>query len=361
MYSSDGYFDHIPYNKKSIKAIFVGSTTGGGLISIDRIKHHSVPRINSALYFKNNKYCDFKLPNIVHCDNQETENFIKNNICSSPMLSWDDQLKYRFLISIDGNGATCSRVNKSLMSNSVLLKYDSDSILYYFPLLKPWVHYIPISSDADVIKVVETELANPGHYQEIPENASKFVRNHLHYADIYRYTTDLINGYSKLMKFTPDEVDDNFGANSGMGFSRYLMTNISGHVQNLGDLRGNDDALGTLGSKLAIEGICFEFPKSLVKKVSNFQYRITNRDRVQDWKSLGEFAGTRSENSPILGIEFKISSDFLLDYSFALEITTVDGTQQQQVIENEYTAITCMPALEYLKLKMVPRSLRKRN
>jgi hypothetical protein len=208
LYADKKHFDIIPYEKKKIKAAFVGSTTGGGNITIDKIKKGGVPRINSALFFKNNPYVDFRLSNIVQCSNLETEKFIKDNIYNGSRVSWEEQLKNRFIISMDGNGATCSRVNKTLMSNSVLLKYNSESILYFFEFLEPWKHFIPIKNDQEVLDVVLKEIHEPGYYKHISVNAGDLIRHNLHYKDIYEYTINILMEYSKIARFEIDEIID---------------------------------------------------------------------------------------------------------------------------------------------------------
>jgi hypothetical protein len=57
-----------------------------------------------------------------------------------------------------------------LKSNSVILKYDSPHDLYYSPILRQWVHYIPIENDKDILNIIELEKDNPGVFEYISDN-----------------------------------------------------------------------------------------------------------------------------------------------------------------------------------------------
>ena len=70
-------------------------------------------------------------------------------------IPWSEQYRHMFLLSMDGNGATCSRVISSLKSNSVLIKYQSDSILYYFSALEPGTHFISVNDDRDIEGILD--------------------------------------------------------------------------------------------------------------------------------------------------------------------------------------------------------------
>ena len=68
-------------------------------------------------------------------------------------FSWTTSLRFKYLLSLDGNGATCARVFKILRSNSVLLKmeqkppFSEKSELFYFAGLEAWRHYVPVTED----------------------------------------------------------------------------------------------------------------------------------------------------------------------------------------------------------------------
>jgi hypothetical protein len=48
-------------------------------------------------------------------------------------VPYDAHMKYKYLISLDGNGAPWLRVPWILLSNSVLIKQDSENIQWFYP------------------------------------------------------------------------------------------------------------------------------------------------------------------------------------------------------------------------------------
>ena len=154
------WIDSTLYRDKLPQAIFVGSTTGETL-TLEKVKALATPRLRAAHAFKDSPHVVFQLPNVVQCDSEQTEVAAKALGLGELFVSWPDQMRYRHLISIDGNGATCSRVAIALHSNSTLLKYESEYELFYFKGLKPWVHFIPITADIDVETAVCRQPARP--------------------------------------------------------------------------------------------------------------------------------------------------------------------------------------------------------
>lgn len=202
-YHDEEYKDTIPFDKKLNRGVFVGSTTGslseGGLITMEALNKNMVPRINSALFFQKCADVDFSLPNIVQCDSLETKGAIFGMGLGQGTKDWKSQFKNKFLISMDGNGATCSRVAIALRSNCVLLKYASDNTLYYFSGLIPWLNYIPIHNDEDVLKVIGIEKQTPGDLYFISQEANEFYKNVLDHENIIRYTGMIVSGYNRLL------------------------------------------------------------------------------------------------------------------------------------------------------------------
>jgi hypothetical protein len=72
-YKSAELVDDTKYSEKRTSAIFLGSTTGGGLITVDAIRNASFPRLRSALFFRDNPLVDFRLTRIAQCPSPEAE------------------------------------------------------------------------------------------------------------------------------------------------------------------------------------------------------------------------------------------------------------------------------------------------
>lgn len=58
---------------------------------------------------------------------------------------------YKYLLWVPGNCASL-RMAAQLLSDAAVLKLDSPEIEWYYPLLQPWVHYIPVRCDLTITK-----------------------------------------------------------------------------------------------------------------------------------------------------------------------------------------------------------------
>lgn len=188
--------DRTAYFEKALKAVFVGSTTGGGIIDQESISH--VPRIKSARFFRDHADVDFHLTRIVQCRDSATEARLRREGYGQAEVGWSEQLLNRFLISMDGNGATCSRMYVALRSSCALLKYDSSYELYYFKGLTPWVNYAPICDDRDVLEILAIERDDPGFFEPMAA-AGNLLADLLSRENVKLYTAEMLRQYVSLV------------------------------------------------------------------------------------------------------------------------------------------------------------------
>lgn len=191
--------DRTPWRRKANSAVFAGSTTGG-LITAEVVRTLALPRLRAGAFFRGKPGVDFRLPNLVEVDTPETEALLRGSGFGEGALSWQEQFSHRFIISMDGNGATCSRVAITLRSRSVLLKYQSDRLLYYFRGLVPGRHYVPIAEDADVLRVVEAARADPAPFQAIAASGRAFARTFLTRRAVEQYMATLLRRYAASVR-----------------------------------------------------------------------------------------------------------------------------------------------------------------
>lgn len=113
----------------------------------------------------------------------------------------EEHLIYKYLISLDGNTCAWSRVPWIMLSNSVLIKQETDNIEWFYPALKPYVHYVPV--DKRLLKLFSTldwMKDNDDKLVEISKNAQQFVQNNLMPEDIEKQAVIILNEYSKIQK-----------------------------------------------------------------------------------------------------------------------------------------------------------------
>lgn len=117
----------------------------------------------------------------------------------SHRASWNDAIQYKYLLSLDGHGAACERLFMSLLSNSVVLKMEAThplstrSILYYFPALKAWEHFVPVGED-NITETIKWLIEHDAEAQRIQANARRFVQE--------EYTREVAERYTHLLLST---------------------------------------------------------------------------------------------------------------------------------------------------------------
>ncbi len=112
-----------------------------------------------------------------------------------------DHLKYKYLLSLDGNSATGMRVPWIMYSNSVLIKQESSKIEWFYSALKPYQHYIPIDNNLEnIFKQIQWIKDNPSKVKEIIFNGHNFVKNNLKPEDIEAHVLILLDAYEAIQK-----------------------------------------------------------------------------------------------------------------------------------------------------------------
>lgn len=115
----------------------------------------------------------------------------------------EDHLYYKYLISLDGNTCTGTRVPWIMLSNSILIKQVTPKIQWFYEALEPYVHYIPVNERlTDIFSQIEWMKIHDQELHKISKNANNFVQNNLTVEDIDAHMAIILNEYSKLQKDT---------------------------------------------------------------------------------------------------------------------------------------------------------------
>ncbi|KAI1301540.1 O-glucosyltransferase rumi -like protein [Halotydeus destructor] len=121
----------------------------------------------------------------------------------APVIRFEEQCKYKYLINLRGVAASF-RYKHLFMCKSVVLNVESDLIEYFYPLLKPWVHYVPISSDMkDLEAKIEFLRDNDDVAKEVAEKGFELIINHLTMDSVSCYWQQLLQEYTKLLNYRP--------------------------------------------------------------------------------------------------------------------------------------------------------------
>lgn len=195
-YAGAHFQDSIPYDQKRIQAYFVGSMTGGR-ITEEAIRNLTLPRLGAGQHFHGNPDITYELHLLGDFESEQAKRLAENlPFCGQTPRPWGEHFEHRFLISMDGNGATCSRMALALMSQSALLKYESPYVLFYFGGLRPWEHYVPIRENADVQTILALEQRHPGTLRALAAMGRSFAEAFLTRSRVVQYTSELLVQYS---------------------------------------------------------------------------------------------------------------------------------------------------------------------
>jgi hypothetical protein len=92
------------------------------------------------------------------------------------------QSRYKYLVYVDGHCAAC-RYGFMMRLGSVIIKVESRQVadtMWYFPLLKPWVDYVPVKPDlSDMEEQIAWCRANDDKCKIIASNALKFYEKYV--------------------------------------------------------------------------------------------------------------------------------------------------------------------------------------
>jgi hypothetical protein len=314
-YEGKEFVDSISYEDKIDKAIFVGGTTGG-MMTPEVVRNCSLPRLRAARFFQGHDRVEFLLPKICQTTDAEAHALLEQMpFCKPERISWKEQLRRRFLISIDGNGATCSRVVIALRSNSVLLKYNSEDLLYYFSGLSPWQHYIPVACDADVERCFDLEEWSPGVLQRVARQGREFANRFLTREAVTDYMLQLLLLYQACFVGTADrnktavvEVDaEPIGKPSSSTEGIFLIA----HIEGVGDTAAQDDGwVGHLSGPGRIEGFWMSCGAPGWQRHVIYQAVLMDQALGQRVEG-GTFCGTRGKRQPIHGFVLHVAAEAL--------------------------------------------------
>ncbi|EGW13243.1 KTEL motif-containing protein 1 [Cricetulus griseus] len=107
----------------------------------------------------------------------------------------------RYLFNFRGVAASF-RFKHLFLCGSLVFHVGDEWVEFFYPQLKPWVHYIPVKTDlSNVQELLQFVKANDDIAQEIAKRGSQFIINHLHMNDITCYWESLLTEYSKFLSY----------------------------------------------------------------------------------------------------------------------------------------------------------------
>jgi len=194
----DYVIDNFPWSSKVAKMFFRGSATGSNP-EITNI--YDVPRIKFLELTKNMSFVDAGLSSYTEWQwNPEVLKEVKKKFPLKNFIKPDASLHYKYMLDINGNSCSLSRMAWILYSNSLLMKQQSNKVQWYYHKLLPYVHYLPIAED---FSNIEQQYAwAESHQAEVvamTRNANQFATQVFSEAAVDLATIDAFKRYKRLI------------------------------------------------------------------------------------------------------------------------------------------------------------------
>ena len=133
-----------PWSKKKQIAFWRGATTGAVFSEETFLSLPRTRAVTTSLLLPH--LIDARFTSLVQTQDVQP---IQNRYASyfSSLSSIKNHLEYKYQLLIDGNTCAYSRAYWQLFSNCVIFKQASDNIQWFYDLLEPNRHYIPLEAD----------------------------------------------------------------------------------------------------------------------------------------------------------------------------------------------------------------------
>ncbi len=116
-------------------------------------------------------------------------------------ISYEDQLRCKYQMLIDGNTCSYSASGWRWFSDSLIFKEDSDQVQWYYNGLQPNIHYIPVQEGlGDLTEKLQWAGEHDEEAKAIARNAREFALNHITQEMNFAYLYYTLSAYDELLK-----------------------------------------------------------------------------------------------------------------------------------------------------------------
>ncbi|XP_068233229.1 protein O-glucosyltransferase 1-like [Palaemon carinicauda] len=122
-------------------------------------------------------------------------------------VSLEEHCQYKYLFNFRGVAASF-RFKHLFLCGSLVFHMGEEWIEFFYPKMKPWVHYIPVPSGAskeEIRNLLQFAAENDELVSQISERGQLFIKNHLRMKDVLCYWKKLLLTYAKLLTYEPDK------------------------------------------------------------------------------------------------------------------------------------------------------------
>lgn len=126
------------------------------------------------------------------------ENPFEEEIPEGDKIDFIDQQQYKYIISMGTNANWAENLRNYLFSNSLVVKHEGGCVEWFYPLIKPWEHYMPTNMMLDdLAENVEWAIKNDLEVKKIIKRANVFAKEYINEETMFLFTKILIEKYAK--------------------------------------------------------------------------------------------------------------------------------------------------------------------
>lgn len=184
-YESDSISGDEDLESKLPLAVFSGALTHPSRAELCEHASHHPKQVRAQLHYLE----DY---NLARRDWPQVDSWIK------PKMSFQTQLEYRYLVSLDGHSAAWGRPHWIMSSNSLMLKTASPFKCWYYPALLPGVDFVEMNSPYDTAFTVRRlNHADQKDIQNVTKSANQFVQDYMSRRAHMEYLATVLHLLSK--------------------------------------------------------------------------------------------------------------------------------------------------------------------
>lgn len=117
-------------------------------------------------------------------------------------VSQADHTKYKMQISIEGTITSLSSELWRLLSNSLMIRQETNNLKWYHSLFRDGEHYISVKYDvSNLLDKIKWVLSNDEKAKKIAENASNVVKREVTPEHLRQYWSEVLKEYIKHQNF----------------------------------------------------------------------------------------------------------------------------------------------------------------